>query len=82
MPFLIIANEGITLESVLRRDREYYKSGTWKCARSPTGAHWWLGVGERFKCKHCLTRKTFPIYYGPVGEYKTSVNSLNGVFKD
>jgi hypothetical protein len=84
MPSLVIlANEGVALESISRQDKEYLKLGRWKCAKSPTGAHWWLGTGpEHFKCKYCRKGRTFPVFYGPERAYNASSSFLNEVFKD
>jgi hypothetical protein len=47
-------------------DRKYILSGLWKCEKSPTGAHWWIGEDSRdtkseFTCKYCKQRKEFGI---------------------
>ena len=31
----------------------YYLSNSWKCDKSPTKAHWWVGVDGIFTCKYC-----------------------------
>lgn len=43
-------------------DKEYVKSGRWKCAESPTGAHHWVekekgATTGLFICKYCLDVK-------------------------
>jgi hypothetical protein len=35
------------------REREYLKSGAWKCENSPTGGHWWNCNREPAVCKIC-----------------------------
>ena len=56
----------------------YIKDGSWKCDKSPTGAHHWVaksykgGYGE-FKCKWCSEVKWFPAstrYHPAVGQRK------------
>jgi len=34
---------------------KYIANETWKCGKSPTGAHWWEGTysSPLFKCKFC-----------------------------
>lgn len=34
-------------------DMAYYLSNNWKCGKSPTEAHWWVGVNGTFTCKYC-----------------------------
>jgi len=50
-------------------DKEYLKSGVWKCSSSPTGAHHWMQMTESerlrtrgyFRCKYCGDIKTFQV---------------------
>ena len=35
----------------------YLKSGSWKCEKSSTGAHYWMVDSHEMQCKHCLKRK-------------------------
>jgi len=43
---------------------EYLASDVWKCEKSPTGAHHWIGIGKEtsglFYCKWCLDVKKGP----------------------
>ena len=35
-------------------DKEYLESGIWKCGKSPSGAHWWIGDESNwFSCQYC-----------------------------
>ena len=34
-------------------DKIYYKSGRWKCDKSPSGAHYWLVRTHDMECKYC-----------------------------
>jgi hypothetical protein len=34
-------------------EKEYFKSGAWKCEKSPTGGHWWNCNIEPSVCKIC-----------------------------
>lgn len=48
-------------------DEEYYKSGRWKCSKSPTGAHHWVEltssrkVSGMWHCKYCNDVTKFPL---------------------
>lgn len=47
-------------------DKEYFKSGRWKCPNSPTGAHHSHEVSREgqygyFLCKYCLYVQRLPI---------------------
>lgn len=33
---------------------------SWYCQKSPTGAHHWIIVGERCRCKYCSTFQDLP----------------------
>jgi hypothetical protein len=33
---------------------EYLNGDSWRCSRSPTGAHHWI-IGSQTICKYCLT---------------------------
>jgi len=33
--------------------QNYVAGDSWKCSKSPTGAHHWNIVGNHMKCKHC-----------------------------
>ena len=35
---------------------EYLKGNSWRCSKSPTGAHHWI-VGNQIVCKYCLMVK-------------------------
>lgn len=43
-------------------DREYVRSGRWKCDKSPTGAHHWVERSPNgiFICKWCFDVRRFP----------------------
>lgn len=48
--------------------QQYLASGVWKCDKSPTGAHHWIGMDKDgptgdFYCKYCLDTKRLPISY-------------------
>jgi len=42
----------------------YLESDVWRCNKSPTGAHHWIGIGKQgsgiYYCKWCLEVKKFP----------------------
>ena len=41
----------------------YVKSGVWKCACSPSGAHFWTNTGgDSFQCIHCGEVTKFPTH--------------------
>lgn len=43
---------------------EYLKGGSWKCGKSPNGAHYWI-VGNQMICKYCLmVRQSEPLPFG------------------
>ena len=48
--------------NIERLDREYIKSGRWKCNDSPTNAHHWIEVDESgiFHCKYCGDARRYP----------------------
>ena len=55
----------------MKQDRDYLKSGNWKCEKSPTGAHRWIEVLDEetrpipeFKCKWCRVVRRFPTHDG------------------
>lgn len=61
-------------------DKEYIKSGVWKCSESPTGAHHWveLRVGRlantgHFYCIYCYDVKKFPIHWEQVASRNTAM---------
>jgi len=35
---------------------EYLEGNSWRCSKSPTGAHHWI-VGNQIVCKYCLMVK-------------------------
>jgi len=40
-------------------DATYLASNGWKCEKSPTGAHFWVGDHADMECKYCeATKKT------------------------
>lgn len=42
---------------IIREDHaEYLKGDSWKCDRSPSGAHHWV-IGSQTICKYCLKVK-------------------------
>ena len=50
-------------------DKEYFESGRWKCAKSPTGRHDWLieHTVDRLigTCKYCSRKKLYKeVTYG------------------
>jgi len=38
-------------------DSAYVESGSWKCEKSPTGAHFWIGNFAEMRCKYCENTK-------------------------
>jgi len=34
-------------------EKEYLKSGAWRCEKSPTGSHWWNCNTDPAVCKMC-----------------------------
>ena len=53
--------------SVSKKDKDYIKSGRWKCELSPTGAHYWIemledGDGE-FSCSYCKEIRKFKVTF-------------------
>lgn len=47
---------------ISRGDKAYMESGSWKCKKSPTGAHHWIGVyGNLFRCRWCHKKHKFGI---------------------
>ena len=40
-----------------RAHDDYIQSGRWKCDKSPTGAHYWIGNQYMLKCKYCGKEK-------------------------
>jgi hypothetical protein len=34
-------------------EKMYVESGSWKCAKSPTGAHHWFILHLQMTCQHC-----------------------------
>ena len=34
-------------------DKEYIDSGSWKCDKSPSGAHHWIINEDQMECKYC-----------------------------
>ena len=34
-------------------DKIYLESGSWKCDKSPTGAHYFIGDSNVIQCKYC-----------------------------
>jgi hypothetical protein len=32
---------------------QYFESETWKCGKSPAGAHHWIINGKMMRCKYC-----------------------------
>lgn len=69
-------------------DREYIKSGVWKCNKSPTGAHHWVEMIETerlasngyFVCIHCLDVSRFPVHWEQVSPF-TKKNIIEGGIK-
>ena len=45
-------NPNVTLQ-----DKEYVESDRWKCEKSLTGAHWWVGHGTQLECVFCYEVK-------------------------
>lgn len=67
-------------------DKDYFKSGIWKCPDSPTGAHHWVHMEQTeklrndgyFQCKYCEDVRCYPIYWSdinPLGRYGVVVES-------
>lgn len=52
----------------LNAHNEYIKSERWKCDKSPTGAHYWIGNHFMLKCKYCNEEKKIVEYIGPLQE--------------
>ena len=46
---------------VKQEDEAYFRTGDWKCAGSPTGAHsWYITLGDNLRihtCKYCPKEK-------------------------
>lgn len=56
---------------IVSMDKEYVKSGRWKCPTSPTGAHHSSEVSREhghglFLCKYCLRIQRLPTGYDGV----------------
>jgi hypothetical protein len=34
-------------------EKEYVASGSWKCDKSPSGAHHWIIEHNQMTCRHC-----------------------------
>lgn len=50
--------------------QKYLAGDTWKCDKSPTGAHYWVGLPDTaedgyciFLCKHCFDARKLPITF-------------------
>jgi hypothetical protein len=41
------------LQNNKAKEREYIDSGSWRCDKSPSGAHHWIVIGDQMNCKHC-----------------------------
>jgi len=57
---------------------EYIKSGSWKCDKSPTGAHHFIGNQFVLKCKYCGKEKQVMEYVGPMQEKRIEVARRKG----
>ena len=44
-------------KKIYQRDLAYYLAGEWKCKKSPSGAHYWVGDEFTTTCKYCLEVK-------------------------
>ena len=51
--------KGIIPQSVLFRNKQYLKSGKWKCSKSPTGGHHNYIEGYIGTCKYCGEKKNY-----------------------
>ena len=51
----------------LQDDKKYLASGTWKCDKSPNGAHFWFIRTRQAKCKYCAKVREVD----PVGAFGT-----------
>ena len=39
------------------KNKEYIDSGSWKCDKSPGGAHYWIISRDQMTCKHCTENR-------------------------
>lgn len=71
-------------------DKEYIKSGVWKCNESPTGAHHWVELAKTqklasqgyFVCIHCNDVSKFPIHWEQVNPLSRKQAGINAVFEE
>jgi hypothetical protein len=43
--------------------KDYIKSGTWKCRKSPRGAHYWIVDHNQMTCKHCNEKRPISVTF-------------------
>ena len=42
-------------------EKVYFESGSWKCEKSPSGAHHWFIIHFEMTCRYCGLSKQVPI---------------------
>ena len=41
-------------------EKVYFESGSWKCEKSPSGAHHWFIIHFQMTCRYCGLSKQVP----------------------